>query len=59
MNKTIIVNGGKQEIDLQLRKEFDEILQVARHRHVNSGVTGDDRCKQCGLDLRHIIHRRA
>jgi hypothetical protein len=29
-----------------------------RHRHVNSGIQGDDSCAHCGRDLRDEIHWR-
>ena len=38
--------------------ELETLLRIFRHTHVNNGIPGDDRCKQCGLDLRHEIHKR-
>lgn len=42
---------------MALTAERDGALKIARHTHVNSGIKGVDTCRECGFDLRHIIHR--
>lgn len=41
----------------QLGQEYNDLLNMARHTHINIGTPGDDRCKKCGHDLRHIVHQ--
>ena len=36
-------------------KRIQRFEETFRHYHVNNGV--DDFCKQCGPDLRDLIHR--
>lgn len=35
-------------------RETMRYVRTFRHRHVNNGK--DDSCKQCGLDLRDLMH---
>jgi hypothetical protein len=37
--------------------DYNDLFRIAVHTHVNNQK--DDTCAKCGLDLRHIVHRRA
>lgn len=57
----VVIHGSEEDkiILLDAIQEVIDLERIARHSHVNSGVKGDDSCKECGLDLRHNIHKRA
>lgn len=38
-------------------QELFDCIEYAKHYHVNRG-DGTDICKECGHDLRHVIHKR-
>lgn len=46
-----------QEI-IKLEMRIAELQSCFKHTHVNNENQYDDRCKQCGLDLRDKIHIR-
>lgn len=50
--------GDAKAENARLLAEWSDLLRAFQHYHVNSGVPGDDKCKRCGLDLRHAIHIR-
>lgn len=49
--KAVIDKAGKTKEERRIM----HLEETFRHYHVYNGI--DDSCKQCGLDLRDLVHR--
>lgn len=46
------------EVNESRLHEIDKLISIFKHIHIKDPLSGDDICKQCGLDLRNPIHTR-
>ncbi len=53
-----IMNVATWEEIIRLDRRVIELESRFRHRHVASGIAGNETCRHCGLDLRDPIHSR-